>query len=618
MAYTRPTRLDRPVDLRREHFLGNTAAEMTLVEYGSYACPSCGVAHEVVANLRDRFGDRMLYVFRQLPITGSDEAQQAAELAEYAAATNGQFWTVHDVLMKRGPAFAPGEIDRIAVESGLPPPEEAPGPARRAAQQRVQDDIESARRSGAFVTPTFFINNRRYEGAWDESALGEAMLGSLGHRLHTATLDFVRWGPSAGFLLLLMSLLAVVIANSPAGEAFASWLDVSFGLQLGATRFALPLLDWINHGLLSVFFLVVGLEIKREFTIGRLATRRAAALPIAAAIGGMIAPALIFLAVVPLGPLSHGWGIPIATDTAFAIALIVLLGDRVPVELRVFLTAAVIVDDLVVIVVLALFYAGQIDLGYVAASAAATAALIALNRSGIYRALPYAVLGIALWVCLYASGLHATLAGVILAAATPTRPPANLRALMAQAETVMQADLRSSGEHVLRHGPSEPALRALDVIHDQIESPASKLLRSVEPWSSYVVLPVFALANAGVMLSFDVVQGNAALILAIVLGLVVGKPAGIVLAAWLAVRFGIAVKPAEYTWRQLSGAGILAGIGFTMSLFIATHAFSAEAASAAKIAIFLASFIAGGLGTLVLWRREEAKEGSEQKRAAGT
>lgn len=155
MAYTRPTRLDRPVDLRREHFLGNTAAEMTLVEYGSYACPSCHVAHEVVANLRDRFGDRMLYVFRQLPITGSDEAQQAAELAEYAAATNGQFWAVHDVLMKQGPAFAPGEIDRIAVESGLPPPEEAPGPARRAAQQRVQDDIESARRSGAFVTPTF-------------------------------------------------------------------------------------------------------------------------------------------------------------------------------------------------------------------------------------------------------------------------------------------------------------------------------------------------------------------------------------------------------------------------------------------------------------------------------
>lgn len=591
---------------------------MTLVEYGSYACPSCRIAHEVVASLRDRFGDRMLYAFRHLPISSSEDARRAAEVAEYAAETTGEFWTVHDVLMKRGPIFGDGELERIAAEFELPPDGEADAAERRAAQQRVQDDIESARRSGALMTPTFFINNRRYEGAWDESALGEAMLGSLGHRMHTATLDFVRWGPSAGFLLLLMSILAVVVANSPAGAAFASWLEVSFGLQLGAARFALPVFEWINSGLLSVFFLVVGLEIKREFTVGRLATRRVAALPIAAAIGGMIAPALIYLAVVPSGPLSHGWGIPIATDTAFAIALIALLGDRVPVELRVFLTAAVIVDDLVVIVILALFYASQIDLGYVAASVAATAALFAVNRSGIYRALPYAALGIVLWVCLYASGLHATLAGVILAVATPTRPPANLRALMAQAETVMQADLRSSGEQILRHGPSEPALRALDVIHDQIESPASKLLRSVEPWSSYVVLPVFALANAGVVLSFDVVQGHPILILAIVLGLVVGKPVGIVSTAWLAVRLGIATKPAEYTWRQLWGAGILAGIGFTMSLFIATHAFSADVASAAKIAIFLASFIAGGLGVLVLWPRAEATEEAERERPAGT
>lgn len=591
---------------------------MTLVEYGSYACPSCHIAHEVVANLRDRFGDRMLYAFRHLPISSSDDAWRAAELAEYATETTGEFWTVHDALMKRGPVFGDGELERIVAEFDLPPADEAHAAERRAAQQRVQDDTESARRSGALMTPTFFINNRRYEGAWDESALGEAMLGSLGHRMHTATLDFVRWGPSAGFLLLLMSVLAVVVANLPAGEAFASWLEISFGLQLGAARFALPLLEWINNGLLSVFFLVVGLEIKREFTVGRLATRRVAALPIAAAIGGMIAPALIYLAVVPSGPLSHGWGIPIATDTAFAIALIALLGDRVPVELRVFLTAAVIVDDLVVIVILALFYASQIDLGYVAASVAATAALFAVNRSGIYRVLPYAALGIVLWVCLYASGLHATLAGVILAVATPTRPPANLRALMAQAETVMQADLRSSGEQILRHGPSEPALRALDVIHDQIESPASKLLRSVEPWSSYVVLPVFALANAGVVLSFDVVQGHSILILAIVLGLVVGKPVGIISAAWLAVRLGIATKPAEYTWRQLSGAGILAGIGFTMSLFIATHAFPADVASAAKIAIFLASFIAGGLGVLVLWPRAEATPETERKRPAGT
>ena len=606
MSYTRPSRLDRPVDLRSEHFLGNTAAEMTLVEYGSYACPSCHAAHEIVANLRDRFGDRMLYAFRHLPISSSEDAHRAAELAEYAAETTGEFWTVHDALMKRGPVFADGELESIAEEFDLPPRDEAHMAPRRAAEARVQDDVESARRSGALVTPTFFINSRRYEGAWDESALSQAMLGSLGHRLHTATLDFVRWGPSAGVLLLLMSVLAVAIANSPAGTTFTSWLAAPLGFRLGTANFALPVLDWINHGLLSIFFLVVGLEIKRELTVGRLATRRAAALPIAAALGGMTAPALIYLAIVPLGPLSHGWGIPIATDTAFAIALIALLGDRVPVELRVFLTAAVIVDDLVVIAVLAFFYAGEIHPGYVAASAAVTGGLVLLNRAGIYRAIPYGVLGILLWVCLYLSGLHATLAGVILAVATPTRPPANLRALMAQAQTVIEAESRYAEERVLRHGPPEPVLRALDVIHDQMESPASKLLRTVEPWSSYAVLPIFALANAGVALSFDVVEGHALLMLAIVLGLVVGKPVGITFAAWLAVRLGIAAKPAAYGWRQLLGAGAVGGIGFTMSLFIAAHAFPAEAVSAAKIAILLASLLAGGLGALILWPRAEA------------
>ena len=375
-------------------------------------------------------------------------------------------------------------------------------------------------------------------------------------------------------------------------------------------------MQWINDGLLSIFFLVVGLEIKRELTVGRLATRRAAALPIAAALGGMTAPALIYLAIVPLGPLSHGWGIPIATDTAFAIALIALLGDRVPVELRVFLTAAVIVDDLVVIAVLAFFYAGEIHPGYVAASAAVTGGLVLLNRGGIYRALPYGVLGIVLWLCLYLSGLHATLAGVILAVATPTRPPANLRALMAQAQTVIEAESRYAEERVLRHGPPEPVLRALDVIHDQMESPASKLLRTVEPWSSYAVLPVFALANAGVALSFDVIEGHALLMLAIVLGLVVGKPAGITLAAWLAVRLGIAAKPAAYGWRQLLGAGAVGGIGFTMSLFIAAHAFPTETVSAAKIAILLASLLAGALGALILWPRAEAGEAEEERGGA--
>jgi Na+:H+ antiporter, NhaA family len=580
-----------------EHALGAPHADITLVEYGSYHCPYCHAAHEVVARLRDRFGERLRYVFRHRPITGDPLARGAAELAEYAHESAGRFWEAHDALMKRGAALRAEELDAVAEGMALPKDDEA---AWRRARERVQADAESARRFGAVSSPTFLVNGRRYEGAWDESTLAEAALGSLGHRVQTAALGFARWAPSTGLLLLVMTLAALAIVNSPLGRAFEAFWTLPVGFGAGGWEMRLPLRAWINDGLLTLFFLVVGLEIKREFTVGRLASRRAAALPFAAALGGMALPAAIYLAVAP-AQLAAGWAIPTTTDTAFAVALVALLGPRVPVELRIFLTAAVVVDDLVAIAIVALFYAGDIDLGYAGAALAIAAAAALLNRGGVYRALPYAILGLALWSALHAAGLHATLAGVVMAVFTPTRPPANLAALQAQAESVLHEELRRAGEAVMRHGPSEPALRALDAIHDRIESPAEKLLRSVEPWSSYFVLPLFAFANAGLALSLDVVAGRGALIAAIVLGLVVGKPAGMAACAYLAVKLGLAVKPAAYSWRQLWGAGSLAGIGFTMSLYIAAKAFASEADfAAAKLAVFIASLLAAGLGTALL------------------
>jgi NhaA family Na+:H+ antiporter len=617
MTHARATKLDRPVDSKRDHILGTSDAEMTLIEYGSYACPYCHAAHEIIAGLRDRFGDRMRYVFRHRPIPGSDDAERAAELAEYVAKTTGRFWEIHDVLMKEGPTFSHGDFERIASKFDLPPAEARNEAIRQAAATRVAEDMKSAQRSGVSETPTFFLNNRRYEGPWDETSLAEAMLGSLGHRLHAATVDFVRWAPSAGLSLLLMSIIAALLSNSTLAQEFTAWWHIQFGVHVGGNDFTLPVIEWINDGLLTVFFLVVGLEIKREFTVGRLATREAAALPIIAACGGMIAPALLYVLVVPPGPWQAGWGMTISTDTAFAVALIVLLGDRVPVELRVFLTAAVIMDDLVAIALIALFYTEAIDPQYLLASLAMAGLLAAFNRWGVYRSLPYAVVGVLLWACLHASGLHATLAGVILAVVTPTLPPANLRALMAQAEAVLRAEMKGAEGAVMRHGPSEPALQAMDAIHDRIESPASKLLRTIEPWSSYVVLPIFALANAGVAWSIAVFEGHGRLMAGIILGLVLGKPVGIFSAAWLAARFGMAVKPAAYSWRQLWGAGALAGIGFTMSLFIAGQAFSgASEYAAAKIAIFIASLLAGIAGVLILWPRKIQDEGGRTRIAA--
>jgi len=604
MADTRRDTLNPPVDVSRDHALGPPDAEMTLLQYGSYACGRCHAVHEVVEELRSRFGDRMRYVFRHAPVQGSADATRAAELAEYAAETTGRFWVVHEALMERGPVFADGDFGQIARDFDLPR-DANHEPACAAAQARVREDVESAGRSGVRVTPAFFINGRHYTGTWDESSLADAMLGSLGPRIQSAAFEFVRWGPASGMLLGLATVLALVLSNSPAKSAFLSWWHTVLGFQWGASSFALSLVDWVNHGLLTIFFVVVGLEIKREFTVGHLATIRSGALPVIAALGGILLPAVIYASIAP-PELRHGWGIPIGTDTAFAVALIVLLGDRVPVELRVFLTAAVILDDVVAIVVIAFFYSGQISTGYLLAAGAVTALLVVLNRVGVYGTLPYAVFGIVLWVFLHEAGLHATLAGVILALLVPTRPPANLKALLAQAATVIHSEERRAGE-AMRAGPSEPTLSALDAIHARIDSPADKLLRSVEPWSSYVVLPIFALANAGVTWSSEVFRGNGQLIVAISVALVVGKSVGIVTAAWLAVKAGVATKPDAYSWRHLCGAGALGGIGFTMSLFIAGAAFPESTTyAAAKIAIFLASVVAGTFGVVILWPKPKA------------
>jgi Na+:H+ antiporter, NhaA family len=304
-----------------------------------------------------------------------------------------------------------------------------------------------------------------------------------------------------------------------------------------------------------------------------------------------------------------------ATDTAFAVAVISMMGHRVPVELRIFLTAAAIVDDIGAIIVVAGFYSGKLYLGYLGAAVVMVAGLALLNYSRIYRVWPYVVVGVLLWACVHASGLHATLAGIVLAIFIPTRPPPNLRALTIQADAIMAEEARQSGE-VLRHGPSAATLRALDAIHDRLESPADRLLRHAGARSSYVVLPVFALANAGVAIAPEVISGRQKLMLAIIVGLTLGKPLGLLGASAIAVRFGFAAKPVAFTWRQLAGAGALAGIGFTMSLFIAGQAFLTEADFAAsKIAVFIASVLSTAIGTALLWNAR-APTASERSGAA--
>lgn len=600
--------LTPPVDPSTDHILGEPDAEITLVEFGSYACPFCRAANERIADVRDEFGDRVRYVYRHRPIPDSDIADRAAVLAERAAQI-GRFWEAHSLLMSRSATLTEEDLRAVAFQFGLSMDDTpAVAASERDAREEVDADVASARASGVRLTPAFYINGRKYEGLWEERAFTDAMLGSLGHRVRAAALDFARWAPSAGVLLLLATVIAIALTNSPLGPRFTSFWQTPLGISLNDYHFRLSLLEWVNDGLLTIFFLVVGLEIKREFTVGHLSTRRSAAFPVAAAIGGMAAPALLYRSIAP-GAWSHGWGIPIGTDTAFAIALIVMMGRRVPVELRIFLTASAIVDDIGAILVVALFYSSHLHLGFLLAAAVVVAALALMNKVNIYRPAPYVWLGLVLWFFIHAGGLHATLAGVLLALFIPTREPPNYRALMSQADAILVAEARHSGE-ALRHGPSTAVMAALDAIHNRLESPANRMLRVVSLRSNYIVLPVFALANAGVALSMHVLDGHERLMAAIVVGLVIGKPLGIISASWLAARAGFAEKPEAYSWGQLIGAGALSGIGFTMSLFIAGRAFpGASDFAAAKIAVFTASIIAAAAGAALLLlagRRAEA------------
>jgi len=300
-------RLDTPVDPARDHVGGSPRAEITLVEYGSYDCPHCRAANGRITEVREQLGERVRYVFRHRPITNSDIARRAAEIVEQAPNADA-FWSAHVMLMTRSRTLT--EADLVAVADDLRLGERDAAVAdivAGEARARVATDIASSHASGVRYTPTFFINGQRYDGPWDEAAFTDAMLGSLGHRVRTAALGFASWAPSTGVLLLLATLVAIFLTNSGAGAAFASFWATQIGLTIGDTGFSLPLVGWVNDALLTVFFLVVGLEIKREFTVGHLATRRSAALPVAAAIGGMVVPALIYMALVPAGPWHVGW-----------------------------------------------------------------------------------------------------------------------------------------------------------------------------------------------------------------------------------------------------------------------------------------------------------------------
>jgi NhaA family Na+:H+ antiporter len=356
---------------------------------------------------------------------------------------------------------------------------------------------------------------------------------------------------------------------------------------------------------MAVFFFVVGLEIKREVLVGELSSVRNAALPVAAAMGGAVVPAAIYLVFNAGTEGVAGWGIPMATDIAFALGVLALLGERAPLALKVFLTAVAIVDDIVAVLVIAFFYTSEISWGALGFGALFLAALVVANLIGVGRTLVYAVLGVGLWLCFLLSGVHATIAGVLLALTVPAISFINPGAFLERSRYVLDRfeQAGEKGEHVLSNEERQAALHALNHAAYKLEPPLHELEHALHPWVVFAIMPIFALANAGVQFGGGGIADalTSPVALGIVFGLVVGKQLGITLFAWLTVKSGISELPEGIGWRHVYGASWLAGIGFTMSLFISDLAFSdASLVEAAKLGILAASLIAGVVGWTIL------------------
>lgn len=421
-------------------------------------------------------------------------------------------------------------------------------------------------------------------------AVAERAFSAIEHILHIEA--------TSGIVLLIAAAIAIAWANSPLADSYHHLWHTPFALKLGSYEFSQSLHFWINDGLMTIFFLVVGMEIRREIHDGALSTWRAAMLPVVAALGGVCVPALIYLGFNHDPQQSRGWAIPTATDIAFAVGVLVLLGRSIPANVRVFLLALAIIDDIVAVLIIALFYSGGIDVTGLAIAAAAIAMVFALQGIGINSAGVYVIPGILLWIGMLHSGAHPTLAGVILGLLTPATIRNSRQGALDNASSALSA-LSQADHRDTAHGKIAKSVKRLRDMPRELLAPGTRMQIALHPWVAFVIMPLFALANAGVTLSGIDFSQSAPLAVAIgiSLALVAGKPLGVVLACWLAVRSGLCVLPSQVNWRGIWLVGLLAGIGFTMSIFIAMLAFRDEnLVGAAKVGVLIASVVAAVLG----------------------
>jgi len=433
-------------------------------------------------------------------------------------------------------------------------------------------------------------------------------------RIRSPYEEFIHDETASGVILMVCTLAALFFANSDLHDAYGHLLHAEIEISVGTWEIRHTLHHWINDGLMGLFFMVVGLEIKREVVIGELSDPKAAALPIVAAVGGMVVPALLFYAINAGGPGAIGWGVPMATDIAFAVGVLVLLGSRIPKTVLTFLVGLAIVDDLGAVMVIAIFYTEQIAADWLGIAALIFAVLVALNRIGIRKPLPYFLVGSVMWFAMLQSGVHATLAGVLVALTIPVRPRFSHKLFVEHMEALLEElrnnpddDKQEAGTEqcIMRDGRVRGLLQTLENGVHSVESPLQRLEHSMHIPVAFLIMPLFALANAGIPIDTDSI-GRALsdpVSLGVMAGLILGKLLGIAGLTWVALRLGIGTLPEGMNLRHLIGVGLVGGVGFTMSIFIAELGFAGQTDSLlmAKTGVLFASVIAGVTG--YLWLR---------------
>ncbi|MFN3729629.1 MAG: Na+/H+ antiporter NhaA [Fimbriimonadaceae bacterium] len=431
-------------------------------------------------------------------------------------------------------------------------------------------------------------------------------------RVLSPILRFGHLEASGGIVLLLAAVAAMIWANSPAKESYFAFFQQEFVFGIGDWSLLykgkpLTLELAINDLLMAIFFLVVGLEIKREVLMGELSTFRMAALPAMAAIGGMVVPALCFVAFNAGGPGANGWAIPMATDIAFSLGILAMLGSKAPTALKVFLTALAIVDDLGAVLVIAIFYTAKLDFGALGMAGLFLVGLIGLNFFGVRKLLPYMILGLGLWYGFLQSGVHATIAGVVLAMTIPVWVRFDGKEFARRTReslAVLEQRVTENGP-VLLTDAGQSAIEDMEHLSEGAQMPLRRVIHILHPWLTFFIVPIFAFANAGVTVTPEIHRViSDPIVMGVVLGLFVGKPLGIVFFVWLAVKLKLGQLARRVTWSHMLGVGFLAGIGFTMSLFIANLAFIGNPSQieSAKEGILLGSLFSGVAGYLLLSR----------------